>query len=327
MLSHGLILFLTTAAIAQPAISDAQPPAAAISPQTTTDTLASAFPSPGEKRSNVPLTTRGKTWYAHIPPKHEGAIELRFVRPPDTLTLLHSGESIPFEANENGTVTFTVPREKRTGADTVVAATWHLKRWEKDIQAIEENAPKAPKNPILFVGSSSIRGWNVARYFPDLPVLNHGFGGSEYFDALCYADRIIVPFTPRAVVLYDGDNDIANGKSPEWVLADMKALVRMIRHVQPETPIIVLSIKTSLSRWNKHAEMEKANELMARFAAQTPGVTYLDANAPLLDQEGKPDDQYFREDRLHLNHEGYTVWTRLLRPLLDELLKDTPLSN
>jgi hypothetical protein len=247
------------------------------------------------------------------------------VRPPDRLTLLHSGEGIPFDTNENGTVRFAVPQEKRIAPETIAPATWNLQRWENDIQAMERKASKAPKNPILFVGSSSIRGWNLTQYFPDLPVLNHGFGGSEYFDAVCYADRIIFPFRPCAIVLYDGDNDIANGKSPEWVLADLKTLVHMIHHALPETPVIVLSIKISLSRWDKHEEMEKANELMAEFAAQTAGVTYLDMNTPLLDKEDKPNDQYFREDRLHLNHEGYTVWTSILRPILEEVLTDKTL--
>ncbi|MFO7974040.1 MAG: hypothetical protein R6V12_05340, partial [Candidatus Hydrogenedentota bacterium] len=262
MLSHGLILFLVSAAIAQAGSVNTEPRANSVL-HTKGDTSTKAFPSPGDERSNVRLSTHGKTWYAHVESQHKGAIELKFVRPPDSLMLLDSGEPLPFQTAENGTaVQFTVPQEKRTTPETVVAATWNLERWEQAVQTMEDNAPKAPPKPILFVGSSSIRGWDVPRYFPDLPVWNHGFGGSEYFDALCYANRIIFPFQPRAVVLYDGDNDIARGKSAEWVLADMKALVRVIHHALPETPIIVLSIKTSLSRWDMHEEMEKANELM-----------------------------------------------------------------
>ncbi len=286
------------------------------------DAVLGAFPSPGEERCNMRLTARGKSWYIHIPPGHEGNIELRLVRPPDSLSLLHSGEAIPFVPDENGTVRFAVPTDKRVALDTVAVARWDLQRWEDDIQRIEKTVSNAPANPVLFAGSSSILGWNLPQYFPDLPVLNHGFGGSEYFDALCYADRIIVPFRPRAVVLYDGDNDIANGKTAEWVSADMKALVRSIHHAYPGTPIVVLSIKTSLSRWAKHEEMEKANGLMAEFARNTSGVTFLDMNSPLLAPDGKPDDRYFREDHLHLNPEGYAVWTGILRPVLDGILNE-----
>lgn len=295
--------------------------------KTNREALIGAYPSPGEERSNVRLTTRGKTWYAHIPPNHQGDVELRFVRPPDRLTLLHSGESIPFTDSGDGSLRFSVPDAQRIPLGTVAAARWEQARWEEDIQTMERNAPEMPAAPILFVGSSSIRGWDLQRYFPGLPVVNHGFGGSQYIDALCYADRIIIPFRPRAVVLYDGDNDIAGGKSAEWVAADMKALVRVLRHAQPAIPIVVLSIKTSLSRWNIHEEMERANVLMARYAGDTPGVTFLDVNSPLHDSGGKPDDRFFKEDRLHLNHEGYTVWAGLLRPLLDDILNEDPASG
>ena len=277
------------------------------------------FPSPGDDRANVPVTVRGKNWHAHIPPNHEGDVELRFVLPPDNLSMLPSGEAVPFVSGENGVIRFQVPPEKRTLPETVVVAHWELARWENDIQAMEKNFPNVPANPILFVGSSSIRGWKVTEYFPGLPVVNHGFGGSEYFDALSYADRIILPLRPRAVVLYDGDNDIARGKSPEWVAADMKALVRVIHHAHPKTPIVVLSTKASMARRDRHEQMEQSNRLMAEFAQTDPRVTFLDVNTPLLNAEGKPDDRYFLPDRLHLNHEGYVVWTNLLRPVLDRI--------
>lgn len=279
-----------------------------------------AFPSPGDDRANVPLTVRGKDWYAHIPPDHEGEVELRFVLPPDRLSVLPSGEAVPFVSGENGAIRFRVAPEKRTSPETVVVAHWELAKWENDIQTMEKNFPNVPAHPILFVGSSSIRGWKVTEYFPGLPVVNHGFGGSEYFDALSYADRIIHPLRPRAVVLYDGDNDIARGKSPEWVAADMKALVRVIHHANPQTPVVVLSTKTSMARWEFHEQMEQSNRLLAEFAASDPRVTFLDVNTPLLDAGGKPDERYFLPDRLHLNHEGYVVWTNLLRPVLDRIL-------
>ncbi|HOF39695.1 MAG TPA: GDSL-type esterase/lipase family protein [Candidatus Hydrogenedentes bacterium] len=279
-----------------------------------------AFSPPGAGRSNVPLTIQGKDWHVRIPANYEGDVELRYVFPPDRLSLQPSGEEVPFVAGDNGTVRFSVPPEKRTPPETVVVAHWELERWEENIQTMEKDFPNIPENPILFVGSSSIRGWKVADYFPDLPVVNHGFGGSEYFDALAYADRIIHPLRPRVVVLYDGDNDVARGKSPEWVAADMKAVVRTIHQANPQTPVVILSIKTSKARWELHEQMEQSNRLMAEFAESDPRVTFLDVNTPLLDAEGKPHDHYFLADHLHLSHEGYLVWTSLLRPVLDRLL-------
>jgi hypothetical protein len=294
---------------------------AAAQPAAKTNAGSGVYPCPGDERSNVPIACRGKLWLFHVPYDHEGQVAVSFVRPPDSLMLVYSGTEVPFSTGDDGTLRFSVPKKERAEPETVVAARWDLERWEKDIRKMEADAPEAPEKPILFVGSSSIRMWDLKRYFPDLPVLNHGFGGSEYFDALCYTDRIIIPFRPRAIVVYDGDNDIANGKTPEWVLADMKALVCTIHHALPDTPIIVLSIKTSLARWEKHERMEKANTLMAAFAKTAPQVTFLDMNTPLLDTEGRPDPKYFVDDKLHLNHDGYTIWTRILRPVLGKALE------
>ena len=118
------------------------------------------------------------------------------------------------------------------------------------------------------------------------------------------------------MVLYDGDNDIAGGMKAEGVLAGLRTLTQMIHDDLPETKIIVLAVKTSKSRWKIHEEMRRANALMAAFAETEPGITFLDADTPLLDAEGVPRDDFFREDHLHLNPEGYRIWTDLLKPLL-----------
>ena len=124
-------------------------------------------------------------------------------------------------------------------------------RWEKTIQGFEqrdrEQAP--PKGEILFVGSSSIRFWDTDKYFPDLKVINRGFGGSQVADSVEFAHRIVIPYAPRIVVLYAGDNDIAAGQSADDVLRDMKEFIRTAREVLPDTRIGYVAIKPSLARW------------------------------------------------------------------------------
>src|SRR5581483_5501904 len=107
-------------------------------------------------------------------------------------------------------------------APTVVAAT--SDRWESEIQAFERQDAKRrpPENAILFVGSSSVRLWKLKESFPNLDVINRGFGGSELADTVHFAERIVIPYRPRLVVLYAGDNDLAAGKKPKQVLADFK---------------------------------------------------------------------------------------------------------
>lgn len=89
--------------------------------------------------------------------------------------------------------------------------------WEEDMQRFAESDARQPppKYGIVFVGSSSIRFWEtLAQDFPGKPVINRGFGGSEVRDSTWYADRIVIPYAPRQVVLYAGDNDLNSGRTP-----------------------------------------------------------------------------------------------------------------
>lgn len=201
------------------------------------------------------------------------------------------------------------------GADAVESEN---NRWEKAIRKFEEaDARKPPAlGGVLFVGSSSIRGWDLDKWFPGLGALNRGFGGSTYADAIFFADRIILTYRPKTIVIYDGDNDIANGMSPEQVFADFKALADKIRHGLPSARIIVLSIKSSIAHWEMWDEMRRTNELIEAFAETDPHIEYVDLATPLLGEDGKPRPELFKKDGLHLNEDGYEIWSSLLRPLL-----------
>jgi lysophospholipase L1-like esterase len=192
-------------------------------------------------------------------------------------------------------------------------------RWEADIRGFEEadrRAP-APEGAVLFVGSSSIRMWDtLQRDFPDVPLVQRGFGGSTLADVLFYADRIILPYRSRMVVVYAGDNDLAAGKTPETVLADYKALVRKIRRALPRTRIAFIAIKPSLARWKLIASIRKANALIEEHASRHRRLRYVDVFTPMLDHDGTPRKELFLEDGLHLNARGYALWKDVLAPSL-----------
>ena len=190
-------------------------------------------------------------------------------------------------------------------------------RWEKDIQAFERQDRMAPppKGSVMFMGSSSIRYWDVAKSFPETKVLNRGFGGSQIADSVRYVERLI-SHEPRLIVFYAGDNDIAGGKSAEQVLKDFQALVTKVNDRLPRTRIAFISIKPSPSRLNQMETQRKANKLIEDFIQTDKRLSYIDVVAPMLDQDGKPRAELFREDKLHLNADGYKLWTEVVGPYL-----------
>jgi len=192
------------------------------------------------------------------------------------------------------------------------------RRFEKEIKAFEDldrtNAPQM--GGIVFVGSSSIRKWtSVAKDFPDCRVLNRGFGGSHLADSVYYADRIVIPYKPKTVVLFAGSNDINYGLLPNDVLVAFKAFVEKVRTSLPSTEIIYLSISTSPSRSGEFERVKEANRLILTEVKHMPNVRYVDVVSAMVDH-GKPKPNIYAADRLHMNAKGYAIWTSILRPYL-----------
>jgi lysophospholipase L1-like esterase len=192
-------------------------------------------------------------------------------------------------------------------------------RWEKDIAAFEaaDRVAPPPSGEIVFVGSSSIARWDTAGAFPDLRIINRGFGGSELADSVRYADRIVVPYQPRLVVVYAGDNDISsNGRTSEQVVVEAERFVSRVRAKLPDVRIVFIGVKPSPLRWTQVDRMRAANTMLRAYCERDDRLAYLDVDSAMLGWDEKPRRELFVEDGLHLSAEGYRVWTTLLRPFL-----------
>jgi len=169
----------------------------------------------------------------------------------------------------------------------------------------------------VFVGSSSFTLWDTMEQdLAPFPVVRRGFGGSQLSDSVRHCERIVIPYRPRAVVLYAGDNDLADGVSPEQVAADFQAFVDKVHGALPETKIAFLSIKPSPSRRPLLSEQRRANALVAALTKRDPRLFFFDIVPALLDARGEPRAELFGDDLLHLNRRGYLVWAEILRPHL-----------
>lgn len=191
-------------------------------------------------------------------------------------------------------------------------------RWEADIRKFEEQDRVAPPAPggVVFVGSSSIRLWNVREAFPDLPVVNRGFGGSQMADAARYAERIVLPYKPRVVVVFAGGNDINAGKTPEEVRDAFQELVRKIHGALPETRIYFISLFPNLKRAAQDPQCRRVNELIRAWTKTDSRLGYIDTRSRMENAEGKARPELLREDGLHLNAEGYKIWNEIVGPVI-----------
>jgi lysophospholipase L1-like esterase len=191
-------------------------------------------------------------------------------------------------------------------------------KWEKEITAFEkQDKEKMPaEGGILFVGSSTIRFWDLKKSFPDLEAINRGFGGSQLADSVHFAPRIVLKYKPRIVVLYAGDNDLAARKTPEQVAADFREFAALVSKELPATKIIFLSIKPSVARWKIWDQAQKANGLVEASCKEDPRRIYVDDSQIILGPDSKPQADLFRADGLHLNAKGYELMAKTVRPYL-----------
>ena len=192
-------------------------------------------------------------------------------------------------------------------------------KWEKAIAAFEQadKANPPPQNAILFIGSSTIVRWGtLAADFPEHKVINRGFGGNQIIDSTHYAERMIFPYKPRQIFLRAGGNDLNAGKSPEQVFGDFKDFVAKVQAKLPETEIVYISVAHTPKRWNL-AEKEKAfNAMVKEYIGQKPRLKYIETGDMALGADGKPREELFVEDKLHINAEGYKILTERVRPFL-----------
>ncbi|MGH9419298.1 MAG: SGNH/GDSL hydrolase family protein [Thermoanaerobaculia bacterium] len=191
--------------------------------------------------------------------------------------------------------------------------------FEDEIAAFEaaDRINPPPRGSVLFVGSSSIRVWpNLKADFPNSEVLQRGFGGSTLDQVDHYAPRIVLRYCPRLIVLYAGDNDLAEGRTPEQIIADFKTFVSLVRPSMPKTRIVFVAIKPSTARVTLLEAMRATNTLVRKYIATDPSLTYVDVFTPMLGPTGLPRGELFQPDGLHMNAQGYAIWRGLLQPMV-----------
>ncbi|HYW95891.1 MAG TPA: GDSL-type esterase/lipase family protein [Bacteroidales bacterium] len=178
-----------------------------------------------------------------------------------------------------------------------------------------------PSDGTLFIGSSSIRKWNTLKQdFPGLKIIHRGFGGSTSEEALMYMDKIVLPYKPATIVYYEGDNDVPRGYSEEKVRNNVKQFIDRVLEARPDTRIYILSPKPAIARMQLWDKYKTEHKTLKALASEYPNVTYVDVSTPMFDKDGKLRKEIFVNDGVHMNAQGYTIWTRVIRQAMG--LKD-----
>ena len=192
-----------------------------------------------------------------------------------------------------------------------------LALYQKTLAAAQKQPP-APGG-IICIGSSHMQLWKgVKEDLAPLTVHNFGIGGSRMNQAAdLFVDHLAIPFKPRAVILYEGSNDINAGAKPETVLENFRKLYGKLHAALPQTRLYVLGVVPSPGkRFEKIADLRKTNELLAKECATQPWMKFIDVTEPLIGADGKPKEELFKPGDIHMLPAGYAVWKSVIAPVI-----------
>lgn len=207
----------------------------------------------------------------------------------------------------------------------------NLERFQNEVEAIEEryaqygkksghtytNTTSSDQTLAVFTGSSSVRLWaSLSEDFPELTILNTGFGGSTYAELFHYRHELIGQYTPDMVIIYEGDNDVTGSDTVDEIFDKAQELYSYLAQELPETKVFILAAKPSPLRWNLKPLYDALNTHFADFALENDQFTYINIWNPMLGENGKPLPSIFLPDSLHMNKAGYLIWKQTIAPFL-----------
>ena len=174
------------------------------------------------------------------------------------------------------------------------------------------------KKSIVFTGSSSIRMWKTLNeLFPEQQILNTGFGGSQAIDLLHHLEPLVLKYNPKKVFIYEGDNDLWAKKKPKEIVATTWEIINKIHSVNPNTPIVLIGTKPSISRWKLRGRYKRLNKKLEKVSKSNPNLTYVDVWYPMLNRKKLKKD-IFISDGLHMNQKGYDIWYETMKELVNQ---------
>lgn len=227
--------------------------------------------------------------------------------------------------NRNGTTMSLLSRALCALALCLLPNTLHADvpppdpaRFDKEVASLLEREAGQPpaQGGILFIGSSNIRKWPLKTGFPDLALINHGFGGSQTTDCTFFFDKLVTPFHPKLVVFHAGGNDLSAGRSPEQIAGDVETFIKKVHTELPDAKVIYVGLFPAPVRWQLMDKYHETTKRITAFIRKDRKTTFINPEKPLLSKEGAIRPELYESDRLHLNAQGYEIMTKLISPYI-----------
>jgi lysophospholipase L1-like esterase len=175
------------------------------------------------------------------------------------------------------------------------------------------------KGSVVFTGSSSVRMWkSLQTQFPDIPIINTGFGGSTAEDLSAQLFPLVLRLEPSKVFIYEGDNDVNGGKTATEIMTTLDEIVTRIQKQFPNTTVNLIAAKPSPSRWELKTSYLVLNDLMRQYCTGHENVNFVNVWDIMLDKTGVPRSDIFIQDNLHMNEKGYALWKEVFTPFLEK---------
>ena len=200
-----------------------------------------------------------------------------------------------------------------------VGSSQDPERFKEEIAALLSKPNPKTDHPIIFTGSSSVKYWgDLETQFPhvNVPIINYGFGGSHMSDLIFYQNDLILSKNPSKLFIYEGDNDLAYGKSVDTIIEDFNVLLTTINDTFPDLEVYVISPKPSIARWDLKDNYMELNDSLASFCEKFKNVKFINVWSPMLGGRSKPPSSLFVGDQLHMSPAGYKVWKNKIEPYL-----------
>ena len=204
------------------------------------------------------------------------------------------------------------------------------RQFEEEVSFLEslDFKEKAGEKDVLFIGSSSIRLWdNIQVDMYPYSSIKRGYGGAHFYDLIHFSERLVKNHSPKAILIFvandiTGSNDLTNkvgDLSPNEVKKLFKYNYKLIRSIHKHIPIFLIETTPTPKRWKVWNKILQANKKLERFCKQVPNLYFISTRDKFIGADGLPIQSLFLNDELHLNVDGYKLWSSVIKSKLIEV--------